>query len=112
MINKYLYFPPFSINRGRLHKTFLADGYYSRFDTCSNAAVILRFHYVYALGPENDGRRPYPHPRECHCKDLPVLIFQEGIMNIIGLENHEQGQVVYDFLKNFFAQKRLEISGD
>ena len=111
MINKYFH-APFSVNREKLHKTFLENGYYSRFDTCSNAAVNLRFHYIYAQGPKNDGRRPHPHPRACHCRDISVCIFQPGVMNIVGLLDNEQGQVVHNFLIKFFLEHRKSIKSD
>ena len=108
MINTF-FKAPFTICRTRLHKTFIDNGLYSRFDPCSNAAVNLRFHYDLSA-PANvrkqNGRCSDAHKRNCNCKDISVSCFNSGKMNITGLSTLEQGYVVYEFLKEFFIEHK------
>jgi hypothetical protein len=110
MINMF-FKAPFNICRNRLHKTFLKNGYYSRFDPCANAAVNLRFHYnpITMANPRDRGKCSLLHGSICNCKDISVSCFNSGKMNITGLSNLEQGQVVYDFLKEFFIREKNSI---
>jgi len=109
MINMF-FKAPFKICRKRLHKTFLNNGYYSRFDP-SNAAVNLRFHYnpVTMADPKERGKCSLVHERTCNCKDISVSCFNSGKMNITGLATLDQGQIVYDFLKDFFIREKANI---
>lgn len=113
MINMF-FKAPFKICRKRLHKAFLDNDYYSRFEPCSHAAVNLRFHYnVLTVNDEtNCGKCVKVLNRTCNCKDISVSCFNSGKMNITGLANEEQGHIVYNFLKKFFLQHRKEIESD
>jgi TATA-box binding protein (TBP) (component of TFIID and TFIIIB) len=110
MINMF-FKAPFKICRKRLHRVFLENGYYSRFDPCSNAAVNLRFHYnpITMANPKERGKCALIHQRTCNCKDISVSCFNSGKMNVTGLATHEQGHVVYEFLKDFFLRERQKI---
>lgn len=110
MINMF-FKAPFNICRKRLHKTFLEEGYYSRFDPCSHAAVNLRFHYhnMTMNQPQNRGKCVKMFKKPCDCKDISVSCFNSGKMNITGLATLEQGTIVYEFLKDFFIKHRAAI---
>jgi hypothetical protein len=114
MINTYFQ-GPFRVCRIKLHKCFLDNGYYSRFDPCSNAAVNLRFHYD--ANTCNDEEKcgkcqsPSRNKRRCNCKEISASIFCSNRINLTGLADMEQGRVVYDFLKRFLLEHRGEIEG-
>lgn len=110
MINMF-FKAPFKICRNRLHKTFLEQGYYSRFDPCSHAAVNLRFHFnqMTMNGADRGKCVKSLYGKTCTCKDISVSCFNSGKMNITGLATLAQGDVVYDFLRRFFTDNKKEI---
>lgn len=113
MINTF-FKAPFKICRKKLHKCLLDNGYYSRFDPCSNAAVNLRFHYnIETLNdPDTCGKCLNLHKRACNCKDISISCFNSGKMNVTGLATIEQGVVVYNFLKKFFIDFQKDIQSE
>jgi len=113
MINMF-FKAPFKVCRKKLHKSFLDNGYYSRFDPCSHAAVNLRFHYntLTVINDETCGKCTKILDRVCDCKDISVSCFNSGKMNITGLATLDQGVIVYNFLKRFFTLHKHEIIGE
>lgn len=110
MINTF-FKAPFSVSRNALHATFLNNGYYSRFDPCSNAAVNLRFHYSMssATKEEDYGKCTNVHTTKCGCKQISVSCFKSGKMNVTGLATIKQGHIVYNFIKRFFIEHKERI---
>jgi hypothetical protein len=109
MINTF-FKAPFNICRRKLHKAFIDNGYYSRFDPCSNAAVNLRFHYRPETVDDGDKCGKCPNrDKICNCKDISISCFNSGKMNVTGLATIEQGYTVYEFLKKFFLVQRRNI---
>ncbi len=110
MINTFFQ-APFRINRDRLHRCLLDNGYYSRLEPCDNAAVNLRYHHnvVTQLDAEKRGKCSVQNKQACTCKDISVSCFNSGKMNVAGLANMEQANCVYSFLKSFFSEHRETI---
>jgi len=96
------------INRDKLHKCFLNNGFYSRFEPCNNAAVNLRFHYRKDdMGSE--GKCSARNKNSCTCKDISVSCFNSGTITVAGLTDMEQGIVVYNFMERFFTENQDAI---
>jgi hypothetical protein len=113
MINMY-FKSPFAILRNQLHRILLENGYKSRYEPCSHAAVNFRFHYHPSTIDDwnNCGKCLESSNRtteRCKCKDISISCFNSGRMNITGLSNHEQGDVVYNFVKRFFIEHEESI---
>ena len=111
MINTF-FRAPFKICRSRLQKIFLENGYYSRFDPSSNAAVNLRYHYnnnTLNIGKCEQMFSLHPNSGKCQCKIISVSCFSSGKMNITGLSELKQGQIVYEFVNDFFLKHQKEI---
>ncbi|KAI8816828.1 uncharacterized protein EV422DRAFT_571353 [Fimicolochytrium jonesii] len=110
MINTFFQ-APFRINRDKLHRCFLDNGFYSRLEPYDNAGVNLRYHYKEATrdDPEKQGRCSVQNKQACTCKDISVSCFNSGKMNVAGLANMEQGNLIYRFLQEFFTAHRSEI---
>jgi hypothetical protein len=83
-----------------LHERFVNLGYYSRFDPCSSSSVNLRFHYNEATN--YNGKCPIDNKTACTCKDISVLCFGSGKINVTGLHTLEQGKVIHAFIMDFF----------
>lgn len=99
MINGYFKVSKEFISK-QLHQTFLDLGYYSRFDPSVASSVNLRFHYNDSL----TGKCPDKNKASCLCKDISVLCFSSGKINVTGLNEFSQGKIIYEFMMNFFKE--------
>lgn len=105
LMNGFFQTPFFKISKIRLHNLFVEQGFYSRFDENESVAVNLRFHY----NEKKDGICPNQNKATCFCKDISVLCFSSGKVNVTGMTTYEHRDVIYDFITKFFTNNVEEI---
>ena len=108
MINCYFQ-APIRVCREKLHEQFLSEGYYSRFETCVNPGVNLRFYHNEG-GVAKTGICPCANKGlTCSCRLISLRCFNSGKIIATGMKSSEQITVVYDFIRNFFGVNRVAI---
>ena len=102
MVNAF-FESPFRIIREELHKAFIADKFYSRWDPCVNPGVNLRY-YDNPLAQQDPGKCPCKNRGLCcSCKIISVRCFNSGTVILTGLRDVNQVSKLFRFVSSYYA---------